>query len=189
MNNSSPHIVFLWYYDLCCQIRCNLIGVMHLDFALAYDELSPSIVQPCFGSSSRYHVGWDEKKKVISLSNHVIFVLFMPRCWENIWKRIFNEENDNVLFFTWFSKLHSGWFKRKLKTQQVMGDIILCCESCRVGLPCIAKLGCLFINACHLTLILPRPPRGFPLVALQRQNILPNASMIIVSSSFVVILP
>ncbi len=78
---------------------------MQLDFALAYDELSPSIVQLCFGSSSRYHgLGWDEKKKVISLSNHVIFVLFMPRCWENIWKKYIHEkkwptQGNFVLFF------------------------------------------------------------------------------------------
>ena len=124
MNSSNPPTycfsVILWYL---LPDRCNLIGVMQLDFALAYDELSSSTVQPCFDSSSRYHVGWDEKKKVISLSNHVIFALFMPRCWENIWKRTFNGKNDQpkvILYYCLpgFRNFIAGWFQRKLKTQQ-----------------------------------------------------------------------
>ncbi len=63
-------------------MRCKLIGVMQLDFALAYDDCRPALSCHVLAVVSRYHVGWDEKKKVVSLSNrlvNVIFALFMPR--------------------------------------------------------------------------------------------------------------
>ncbi len=86
-----------------------------------------------FGSSSRYHVGWDEKENVISLSSHVIFALLMLDAEKTFEKEYLMKKNYQpkvMLYFfpPGFTEFHRWLVTAKIKNTTLLGDIILCCE-------------------------------------------------------------